>query len=204
MDITANAFNLQGRIDYALANLAKNAPDISAKMSWHWTRVEVSKRLRRCAGRCWYWRATDELKIEFSASLFESIPEMEKTDTVIHELAHAICFRLKLDKGHGYEFKRVCRLMGGTGERCVKLEVGVVKRNLVKRWVLTRQSDPSKLFIRTRKDADNLPYVYRDVVLLGVIQVDPNEKRVKWLSVKAEALRTINPFSEKSEYTLVA
>jgi len=204
MDIAANSFNLQKRIDYALANLRAKAPDIAEKMSWHWTRVEVSKRLRRCAGRCSYWRATDELKVEFSAALFESMPEMEKTDTVIHELAHAICFRLKLDKGHGYEFKRVCRLMGGTGERCLKLEVGTVKRNLVKRWVLTRQSDPSKLFIRTRKDADNLPYVYRDVVLLGVIQVDMNEKRVKWLSVKNEALRNMNPFNDSMGYNLVA
>lgn len=202
MDIAANAFNLQKRIDYALANLAKNAPDIAAKMSWHWTDVVMSKRLRRCAGRCCYWRAKDELKVEFSTSLFESMPEMEKTDTVIHELAHAICFRLSLDRGHGYEFKRVCRLMGGTGERCLKLEVGAVKRNLVKRWVLVRESNPNTLFIRTRKDADNLPYVYRDIVLLGVIQVDQNEKRVKWLSVKADDLRTINPLNDG--YTLVA
>lgn len=202
MDISANPHNLQRRIDYALANLSKNAPDLSARMSWHWTDVVMSTRLRRCAGRCAYWRRTDELKIEFSAALFESIPEMEKTDTVIHELAHAICFRLKLDRGHGSEFKRVCRLMGGTGERCLKLEVGVVKRNLVKRWVMVRPATPDKLFIRTRKQADNLTVIYRDAVLLGVIQVDQNEKRVKWVSVKADDLRTINPL--KGKYELVA
>lgn len=199
MDIATNAHNLQKRIDYALANLAKNAPDLAASMCWHWTDVVMSTRLRRCAGRCIYWRHKDILKVEFSEALFNSIPEMEKTDTVIHELAHAICMRLSLDRGHGANFKRVCRLMGGSGDRCLKTEVGVVKRNLVKRWVLTRKVSPDKLFIRTRKDADRLPYVYPDVVLLGVIQVDQNEKKIKWVSVCAESIRTVNPLSGKYE-----
>jgi predicted SprT family Zn-dependent metalloprotease len=203
MDISANAFNLQKRIDYALANFRKNAPELASQMSWHFTDVVVSKRLRRAAGRCSYWRATDEMRIEFSANLFENIPEMEKTDTVIHELAHGVCFRLKLDRGHGYEFKRICKLMGGSGDRCLKVEDGVVKRNLVKRWVLVRESDPSKLFIRTKKQADNLTVIYRDAVLLGVIQVDQNEKKVKWLKVRNGAVLNINPLDEK-KWKLVA
>ena len=199
MDIATNTHNLQKRVDYALANLKQNAPNIAAKMRWCFTDVVMSTRLRRVAGRCMYWRKTDEVKLEFSAALFDSFPEMEKTDTVIHELAHAICFRLSLDKGHGREFKRICRLMGGSGDRCVKVEVGAVKRNLVKRWVLTRRVSPGKLFIRTRKDADRLPYVFPDVLLLGVIQVDTNEKKIKWVSVCSEAMRAINPLEGKFE-----
>lgn len=203
MNIAPNAHNLQKRIDFALANLKQNAPDLAARMSWHWTDVVMSNRLKRCVGMCRYWKNVDELQLEFSTPLFNSIGEMEKTDTVIHEMAHAICMRLKLEKvGHGPIWKSVARAMGGSGERCAKLPVGVVKRNLVKRWVLTRKVSPDKLFVRTRKDADRLPYVYPDVVLLGVIQVDMNEKRVKWVSVRHEDMRSVNPLSGK--YELVA
>ena len=151
---------------------------------------------------CRYRPPTDELKIELSERLFNELKEMDKTDVVIHEMAHAICFRLNLDRGHGPVFKSVAKAMGGSGERCISLKPGVVKRNLVKRWVLTRRSNPGKLFIRTRKDADNLPYVYADVVLLGVIQVDQNAKKVKWMTTKAPEIRKVNPL--EGEYELVA
>lgn len=202
MEIAPNTHDLQKHVDYALANLKQNAPDIHAKMSWHLTDMVMSSRLRRCAGQCTYWRNSGELKLEFSATMFDSFPEMEKTDTVIHEMAHAICFRLGYGKGHGHTFKRMCRLMGGTGERLVKAGVGVVKRNLIKRWVLARKSDPSKLAIRTRKQADNYLFVFPDSTLLGVIQVDPNTKRCKWLSVRLEVMRGVNPLEGK--YQLVA
>jgi predicted SprT family Zn-dependent metalloprotease len=199
MDIAPNTHNLQKRVEYALANLKQNAPDLAARMSWHWTDVVMSKRLRRAAGRCTYWRLKDMLKVEFSESMFDSLPEMEKTDTVIHELAHAICFRLNIERGHGADFKSVCRAMGGTGDRCVRAEVGTVKRNMVKRWVLTRKSAPSKLAIRTRKQSENYRYTYRDAVLLGVIQVDQNTKRLKWLSSLTPEVRTVNPLEGKYE-----
>jgi hypothetical protein len=200
MNIAPNAHNIQKRIDFALANLKANAPaEWMERMHWCFTDVVMSTRLRRCAGMCRYWRVRDVMRLEFSEALFNSIGEMDKTDTVIHELSHAVCLRLSLDKGHGKMFKSVCRMMGGSGERCIKLEAGVVKRNLVKRWVLTRKVRPDKLFIRTRKDADRLPYVYPDVVLLGVIQVDHNEKKIKWVSVCAEGMRTVNPLEGKFE-----
>jgi hypothetical protein len=199
MDIAPNAHNLQKRVDYALANLKQNAPDISARMSWHWTTIAMSNRMHRAAGLCKYWRKQDHIRLQFSESTFQSLPEMDKTDTVIHELAHAICFRLSLDKGHGYHFKRICKLMGGSGERLLKVEAGQVKRNLVKRWVLTRKSNPSKLAIRTRKDAEDYKYVYGDAVLLGVIQVDQNTKRLRWLSALTPEVRTVNPLEGKYE-----
>jgi predicted SprT family Zn-dependent metalloprotease len=202
MDIATNTFNLQKRIDYALANLAKNAPDLASQMRWCWTDVVVSKRLRRAAGRCVYWRKIDTMRIEFSESTFQGISEMNKTDTVIHELAHAVCFRLSLDRGHGAEFKRVCKLMGGSGNRVLSVEPGTVKKNLVKRWVLVRKSNTSKLFIRTRKEVGDFFGAFNDAFNLGVIQVDQNQKTVKWLSVCQEPIRTVNPLEGK--FKLVA
>lgn len=202
MDIAANSVNLQKRIDYALANLRQNAPDLAKRMSWHWTDVVMSNRLRRCAGICRYWRLKDILRVEFSAPLFASISEMDKTDTVIHELAHAVCMRLGLDKGHGYEFKRVCKAMGGSGERCIKLEAGVVKRNLVRRWVMVRKSDTSKLHMRTKRQAGDFQDTFTDACCLGVIQVDQNDKTVKWLSTLAPTMLEVNPIGGK--YRLIA
>ena len=202
MNIVANAFNLQKRIDYALANFAKNAPDLASQMRWAWTDIVISKRLRRAAGRCIYWRKLDKMRIEFSESTFQGISEMDKTDTVIHELAHAVCFRLSLDSGHGAEFKRICKLMGGSGNRVLEVEPGAVKKNLIKRWVLVRASNTSKLCLRTRKAMMNFFGAFPDAVNLGVIQVDQNEKTVKWLSVCQEPIRTVNPLEGK--YKLVA
>ena len=39
-------------------------------------------------------------------------------DTVPHELAHVICFFQGTDRGHGVAWARMCRALGGSGERC--------------------------------------------------------------------------------------
>lgn len=39
-------------------------------------------------------------------------------DTVPHELAHIICFANGSDFGHGLFWRRTCRELGGSGERC--------------------------------------------------------------------------------------
>ena len=39
-------------------------------------------------------------------------------DTVPHELAHIICFVQGTDRGHGRAWARMCRQLGGSGERC--------------------------------------------------------------------------------------
>jgi len=202
MDIAPNSHNLQSRVEYALANLTKNAPEISSRMSWHWTDVCMSTRFRRVAGMCRYWRVTDELRVELSEDLFGKMSEMDKTDTVVHELAHAVCFRTGLGKGHDSGFKRICKLMGGNGERLLKLEPGVVKRNLVKRWVLVKQSEPSKLHLHTHNAAENFKRVVTGALLLGVIQVDLNSKQVKWLSAVTADIRAMNPLQGK--FQLVA
>lgn len=39
-------------------------------------------------------------------------------DTIFHECAHIICFANGSDRGHGYNWKRTCQALGGSGERC--------------------------------------------------------------------------------------
>jgi predicted SprT family Zn-dependent metalloprotease len=39
-------------------------------------------------------------------------------NTVPHEVAHIICMHRGWDRGHGSNWQRVCRTLGGTGERC--------------------------------------------------------------------------------------
>lgn len=39
-------------------------------------------------------------------------------DTVPHELAHIVCFVDNSDRGHGAVWRRWCRALGGSGERC--------------------------------------------------------------------------------------
>lgn len=48
-------------------------------------------------------------------------------DTVPHELAHIICFANGSDRGHGLFWKRTCRELGGSGERCHNEEVTYAK-----------------------------------------------------------------------------
>jgi predicted SprT family Zn-dependent metalloprotease len=49
-------------------------------------------------------------------------------DTIPHEVAHLIVFELcrqrrSNDRGHGSDFKRVCRALGGSGKRCHDLQL---------------------------------------------------------------------------------
>ena len=49
-------------------------------------------------------------------------------NTIPHEVAHLIVYELirqgrSRDRGHGRDFKRVCRALGGSGERCHTLSL---------------------------------------------------------------------------------
>lgn len=48
-------------------------------------------------------------------------------NTIPHEIAHIVCFYLKLDRGHGRNWKRVCIQLGGNGERCHNEEINYSK-----------------------------------------------------------------------------
>ena len=87
-------------------------------------RFDLRGRVAGMAGhmnrRDWYMRFnTDMMQNESWDHLIN--------DTVPHELAHIVCFVRGSDRGHGYEWKRTCRDLGGTGTRCHNEEVTYAK-----------------------------------------------------------------------------
>lgn len=61
-------------------------------------------------------------KVSFNVGLFIQDPERFLNDTVAHEIAHTVCIALGLDRGHGKNWKYVCRVLGGNGKRCFTAE----------------------------------------------------------------------------------
>lgn len=60
--------------------------------------------------------------VRYNTHIFAQDMERFIGDTVPHEIAHAVCLYLKIDNGHGRNWKRVCRMLGGSGERCYSAE----------------------------------------------------------------------------------
>ena len=48
-------------------------------------------------------------------------------NTISHEIAHIVAFYVYADRGHGAHWKRVHRMLGGTGERCYNAEANNVQ-----------------------------------------------------------------------------
>lgn len=48
-------------------------------------------------------------------------------DTIPHEIAHIVCFYMQTDRRHGPVWKRCCKLLGGSGERCHDQKVKFAK-----------------------------------------------------------------------------
>lgn len=82
-------------------------------------------------------------------------------DTVPHELAHIICFVENTDRGHGAAWQRVCRMLGGSGERCHK-EAVVYARG--RTYVYTTSTGYTYNFSETkhRKIQQGAYYTFRD------------------------------------------
>ncbi len=52
-------------------------------------------------------------------------------DTVPHEVAHLVCFKSPLlGRNHDGGWKRVCRVLGGTGERCHKENLAPARKTV--------------------------------------------------------------------------
>lgn len=75
----------------------------------HWT--FQFDRAKKRAGCCKYRRQVISLSVYYVAN--NSIEEI--TDTILHEIAHAIAGK---DAGHGPCWKHVCRRIGANPERC--------------------------------------------------------------------------------------
>lgn len=201
MNIAPNTHNLANRIEYCLALFAKNRPDV--KMSWDNVEVRMSNRFRRMAGRCMFWRYQDKLLLEFSEALFASMTEMEKTGTVGHELAHAVCYRTGLGHGHDAGWKSVDRDMGGDGGRLLHTKAKV-KKNLVERTVLTDKEKNFALMVTTKRKAEKLLLRTKGLVVLGAVAVNFNDKTYCWSRVINPDVKAIKVLKESEGWKLVS
>ena len=71
-------------------------------------------------------------RVGYNTHIFAQDMERFLADTVPHEVAHVVCLTLRLDNGHGANWKRVCRLLGGSAARCYSGE-GIEHKMLRKR-----------------------------------------------------------------------
>lgn len=66
---------------------------------------------RRAAGICSYRRKSIELSLPLT--LLSNVEDV--TDTILHEIAHALAGHTA---GHGYEWQRIAKSIGCNGKRC--------------------------------------------------------------------------------------
>lgn len=67
-------------------------------------------------------KAHSDMRCGYNVHVFAQDLERFLNDTVPHEVAHIVCMYLRTDMGHGATWKRVCRMLGGNGQRCVAPE----------------------------------------------------------------------------------
>jgi len=163
----------------------------------------MNPRLRRCAGRCRYYRKLDKLVIEYSEQMFAGMTEQEKTGTVQHEMAHAVCFRTNVGDNHDAGWKRVCYEMGGDSERLLRTKAEV-KKNLVRRIVLTDTVNSYNLMVRTKMQAERLLAIRRGVVSLGCIVINGNDKTYKWETARSDDIKLVKVLKESAGWKLIA
>lgn len=203
MNIKPNTYKLESRVEHALAIFKERNPELAESMSWHDCEVRMNPRLRRAAGRCIFWRKSGRLVIDFSESMFAGMTEQEKTGTVQHELAHAVCFRLGVGDNHDLGWKKVCYDMGGDGERLLRTKA-VIKKNLVRRVVLTDTANEYNLLVRTKVQAGRLMSVRPNVKRLGSIVIDGNAKTYKWVDALTPDIAAIKVLKESTGWKLIA
>ena len=62
-------------------------------------------------------KAYGHSKVSYNIHVFAQDLERFMSDTIPHEIAHTVCSFLGWDNGHGKNWKRVCAILGGNGER---------------------------------------------------------------------------------------
>ncbi len=77
-------------------------------------KIEMNARLTATAGRAFY--TLD--KCDFSCYLMERDPNYFANNTIPHELAHIIAWRLYRDNGHGKAWKSIALELYGDNSRC--------------------------------------------------------------------------------------
>lgn len=83
----------------------------------------------RVTGQATYHRYTHSCTLRFNESAITAHWDELFNDTIPHEVAHVVCMlNNKLGTGHDAGWKRVCRQLGGTSNRCHSLDLPAGKR----------------------------------------------------------------------------
>ncbi len=77
-------------------------------------KLEMNARLTSTGGRAFL----EAGKCDFSCYLLGNNTEYFKKNTIPHELAHIVAYRLYGDKGHGQDWKNVAFMLYGDNNRC--------------------------------------------------------------------------------------
>jgi len=85
---------------------------------------KMNSRLTSTAGRAFY----DRGYMDFSTSLYEANQEEFLLDTVPHEFAHMVAFRVYNSTGHDNRWRYVVEQLGGTSNRCHNYQVAQRKQ----------------------------------------------------------------------------
>jgi SprT protein len=74
-----------------------------------------------------------DMRVGYNTHLFAQNPEHFISTIVPHEIAHIVCFHLGIDRGHGANWKRVCRMLGGDAKRLYDNTSGSVVPKLARK-----------------------------------------------------------------------
>jgi predicted SprT family Zn-dependent metalloprotease len=132
------------------------------------TTWEMNTRVRRVLGRAFLFRNKIELGYHYAMNANEE----SVYNTIIHELAHLIAFKVYMDKGHGYMWKMVHSALGGNAQRTADSEeTGLtIKKNKVKRIILEKNGKEYKatvkLYNRCPEAYTRMGYRYLRTILI--------------------------------------
>ncbi len=79
---------------------------------------------RRAVGK----RKVADVTLRFNLAGAKADPDTMLDNTVPHEIAHAICWLQGRPNGHTRAWQRICIALGGTGDRCHKVQLKSVQR----------------------------------------------------------------------------
>ena len=79
----------------------------------------LNNRLKSTGGRAFI----EHGYIDLSVSLLRDNMDYYAKDTIPHELAHMIAFRLYQDRGHGKAWKYVAQTLYGANNRCHTMQI---------------------------------------------------------------------------------
>ena len=101
------------KIRQRVAELVKIANTLWPNHSFDDLTVKMNNRLTSTAGRAWLQTGL----VEFSTSLYEANTDAFMEDTIPHEVAHIIAYRVYGSSGHDAAWKQVCYALGSNTSR---------------------------------------------------------------------------------------